>query len=267
LPDYGRYNQTEAALEAQEAVLKALEIDDSLPEAYSCLGMVKTYLHWDWEGAEANYLRALDLNPSCTMARYQYAFHLMLLARFDDALREMRQALDTDPLSLIINRNYGMSFLFAGRFDEAIETLHRVLEMDPSFPGTHLVVGETYYCKSMYAEALAEFQKEIEINRLPDIFPKAWMGVIYAAMGEKNRAQEILDEMNRQKQGHRNMGLYAAMLHFALGYRDQGFESLVTAYEDNEAFVRLLKASEILLPKNVRSDPRYTALLQRMGLK
>ena len=82
----------------------------------------------------------------------------------------------------------------------------------------------------------------------------------------KDRALEILDEINRQKEGDRNIGLYVAILHFALGYEDQGFESLAKAYEDNEAFVRLLKAIEILCPKNVRSDPRYIALLQKMGL-
>jgi serine/threonine protein kinase/Tfp pilus assembly protein PilF len=229
LADNGDYSLTEAASKAQAVVLKALKIDDSLPEAYACLGMVRTYLDWDWEGAEVAYQRAITLNPASTMAHYLYAFHLTLLARYDDSAIEFQRALETDPLSLINNRNYGMFFLYAGRFDEAIETLHRALEMDPNFPAIHWGIGEVYYCKSMYTEALAEFQKEIEIHRMSDSIPKTWIGITYAAMGEKNKAQEILDEINRQKKGVRNKQFFVATLHFALGDKDQGFESLAKA--------------------------------------
>ena len=169
--------------------MKALEIDNTLAEAHASLGSIKWHVDWDWDGAERGFLRAIELNPGYADAHYNYAYILMLMARFEESIREMKLALELDPLSLIINRNLGQVFYRDRQHDQAIETFHKTLEMDPTFTYTNHYIGRTYLQISMFKEALSEFKKEKEIRKGVDLYSDAMIIVTNALMGEKDEAR------------------------------------------------------------------------------
>jgi len=144
---------------AKEAAMKALELDDSLAEAYASLGLIKTVHDWDWEGAEKDFKKAIDLNPSYATAHHWYSEFLVIQARLDEALQEILKARELDPFSLVINVHLGDVYLYRQEYDQALDVLKRTNEMDPEFWILYQSLGEVYLNKSMYEEALAAFDK------------------------------------------------------------------------------------------------------------
>jgi len=115
-------------------VLRALEIDDTLPEAHVALALIVENYDWDWNASEKEYRRAIELNPNYATAHHWYAEHLTWRGRFDEALRESEIASRLDPLSLIIAADQAEIFYYSRQYDQAIERFKAVLEMDPNFP-------------------------------------------------------------------------------------------------------------------------------------
>jgi serine/threonine protein kinase len=144
---------------AKEAAMKALELDDSLAEAYASLGLIKTIHDWDWEGAEKDFKKAIDLNPSYATAHHWYAEFLVIQARLDEALEEILKARELDPFSLVINSELGDIYLYRREYDQALDVLKRTNEIDPEFWILYPSLGEVYLNKSMYEEALAAFDR------------------------------------------------------------------------------------------------------------
>ncbi len=251
-------------LKAKEAALKALEIDNTIAEAHAALGGIKWKYEWDWDGAEREFMRAIELNPGYANARYNYAYELMLLARFEEAIREMKLALELDPLSLIMNRNLGQVFYHAHQYDQAIEALQKTLEMDPNFSMTHFYLGTTYLQKSMYEEALAEFQKEKEIRK-GNLDSDAMVVATNALMGKRKEALQMLNDFREQSKHVYIRPYFFAYIHVVLGENDLGFEWLEKAYEEHDTWLRWLKVDALF--DNVRSDPRFKALLKKIGFE
>jgi len=184
LPDYSSISKKEVNPKAKAAALKALEIDNNLGKAHASLANIKND-NWDWEGAEKEYKRAIELDPGYATAHHWYALYLMYMARFDEAIEEIKRALELDPFSLVINRNVGQVYCYARQYGQAIEALKRTIEMDPNFAYAHSVLGMAYSQKSMYEEALAEFQKEKD---------PSWKALTYVRMGRIGEAQDVLED-------------------------------------------------------------------------
>jgi len=261
LPDYSPFPTKKAYPMAKEAALKALEIDSTLAEAYTSLAMVKASLEWDWAGAERDYKRAIELNPGYATAHHWYAFHLTGLGRHDEAIAETKLAQELDPLSLVISRNLGQFFYYARQYDKAIEALQRTIDMDPSFSQVHLSLGVAYLQKSMYEEALAEFQKEISQTGIGITA----IGITYAKMGRREEALQLLDDLINKSKEEYVPPLGMARFYFALGENDQGFRWLEKAYEDRDSGLWAIKVNPLY--DSVRSDPRFKAILKKMGLE
>jgi tetratricopeptide (TPR) repeat protein len=180
------------------------------------------------------------------------------MGRLDEALETIGHALELDPLSLPINRDVGSIFYFAGQHDQAIKALQKTIEMDPSFSYVHLLLGSVYLQKGMHAEAIAECEKETNVTDLLD----AVIGVTYAITGKKDKAREIIE-----KSKNTYVPPYLlAVLTFALGENDHAFELLNRGYEERDPWMRLIKIHPTLDLFDVRSDPRYAALLKKMNL-
>jgi tetratricopeptide (TPR) repeat protein len=264
LPLYSSSPPKDAILKAKEIALRAFQIDEALPEAHASLGFIKTWYDWDWEGAESQYKRAIELNPGYATAHERYSFNLLLKARFDEAIKEMEQALELDPVSVTINRELGTVYYFAGQFDRAINALKRTLEMDPSMMYAHLDLGLAYLAKSMYEEALAEFQREREISK--GAHPWAEVGTVrtYVEMSKPDEAQKLLDDLVGRSEQEYVSSFILACFHFVLGKNDEGFNWLNKAYEERDLWLSFVKIDWAL--DGVGSDPRYTALLKKMNL-
>jgi tetratricopeptide (TPR) repeat protein len=263
--DYHYMAPKEAFPLAKEAALRALELDDALPEAHYALAFIKLDHEWDWKGAEQGYKRAIELNSNYAAARQGYAMYLMCVARFEEALEEIERARELDPLSLIINRNTGQHLYRARRYDEAIEALQKTIEIDPTFLGSHRYLGMVYLQKSMFEQALEEFQKEKDIIRGFYSHIESLIGVTYALLGKRENALEILEKLKARSKEMFVASSEIARVHFALGQNDQGFERLEKAYEEHDPFLKKLKTWPLL--DNVRSDPRFKAMLKKLNLE
>ena len=263
-PIYASIPPKETIMKAREIAQKAIEIDETLPEVHSILGFIKTWYDWDWEGAEREYKRAIELNPGYAGAHRGYSYNLMFRARFDEAIKEMEQALELDPLSVVVNHELGIIYINTGQFDHAVNALKRSLAMDPSRVYAHHHLGEAYLGKSMYDKALVEFQKEREISKGAQVWTEVYIGRTYVEMGKADEAQKVLDNLLERSKTEYVPPFILACFHFVLGEDDTGFEWLNRAHKEQDTWLCWLKINLEL--DSVRSDPRYTDLLRKMNL-
>ena len=265
LPTLSSLPPKQAFPKAREMVLKALQVNEALPEAHASLGFIKALHDWDWAGAENQFKRAIELNPGHAEVHHWYSISLLFEARFDEAIREIERALKLDPVSIFMNRDLGMACCFAGQFDRAIDASKRTIEMDPSVIYAHLVLGMGYLAKSMYEEALIEFQKEREVSRGAHAWAEMYTGMTYVQMGKPDEAQKVLDDLLERSKQEYVSPFFSAGLYFVLGENDEGFKLAYNAYKEHDTWLCWLKIAPEL--DSIRSDPRYTALLKKMNLE
>jgi len=265
LPEYGSLAPKEAYPKAKETAMKALEIDEMLADAHVSLAQLKRRYDYDWVAAEREYKRALELDPNNATAHHWYGYDLMCMTRFSEAIRQIRRALELDPYSLVINRNLGQVLYRAGRYDEAIEVLQRTMVMDPNFSYIHFHLGYIYLQKSMYDKALEEFQKERELARGWASRAEVWIGIVYAKMGQQEKAREILTDLIERSNQEYISQTMMAILYFSLGEDDKGFQRLEKAYEEFDTWLRLIRVEPLF--DRVSKDPRFKALLKKSGLE
>jgi TolB-like protein/tetratricopeptide (TPR) repeat protein len=258
------HNYVVQRAESRQAVLKALELDETLGEAHASLGFSRFLYDWDFEGAENCFNRALALNPSYAEAHHWYAIYLANLGRHREAEREATLAVEFDPLSLLMNMTPALNFYLAREHDKAIEQLQRVLEMEPNFVAALSVRGNVLVQKQRYGEAVEEFRKVLELIKgvaAVEVSVKAIIAHAYARWGKRNDALSLLEEVT----GAGTASPYSiAGVYAALGELDSAFESLNKAYEQHDVQLVSLKVDPSL--DGIRSDPRYGILVTRVGI-
>lgn len=250
--------------EAKKAVRKALELDESLGEAHATLGFYHFLYDWDFAGAKQEFERALELSPNYAEAHHWHAIYLANLGRHVEAEGEARRAVELDPLSLLMNMTPAMNFYLARQYDLAIEQLQRVIEMEPNFAAARSVLGAVLVQKALYPEAVAEFQKVLELIKgaaIVETSVKAIMGHAYARWGKRSEAANLLEEVTLAGTAS---PYTIAGVHAALGEGDAAFESLNQAFEQHDLQLVSLKVDPTL--DGVRSDPRFAELVGRVGL-
>jgi TolB-like protein/DNA-binding winged helix-turn-helix (wHTH) protein len=247
--------------QARAAALRALQIDDKLPEAHTALALIVQNYDWDWQTAEKEYRRAIELNPNYATAHHWYAEHLMWRGQFDAALGESERARQLDPLSLIIAADNGVILYNSREYDRAIEKWRAVLEMDPDFGRAHLITA-AYVEKGMFAEALAD----IESKRHPVGPPFYWALLAWAdgRLQREPQSQHALQELERfSRQQQIDPGVLA-WAYAGTGNKNQAFAWLEKAYDQHSIGLTALKVDPVYDP--LRNDPRFQNLLQRVGL-
>jgi tetratricopeptide (TPR) repeat protein len=250
---------------AKEAALKALELDDSLAEAHASLGYVKGAYDWDSSGAEREFQRAIELNPSYATAHRFYGLALAGMGRFEEALRELKRALELDPLSTAGNHALALGFFKARQYDQSIEQGRRTLELDPNFIFAHWLLGLAYIQKSMYKDGIAESEKAVVISP-NNTLALSGLGYAYAAAGRRAEAQKVIDRLNEFSKREYVPAVHRVNIYAGLGEKDKAFEWLDKAYEDRTiGSSEDVKLDPALDP--LRSDPRFADLLRRMNLQ
>ena len=256
LANYGVLAPNEAFPQAEAAARKALDLDPSSSEAHTALAYPEHHYTWNWEAAELDYKTAISLAPSNANARLRYAELLSSLGRHDEAIAEMHHALDLDPLSLVYANNLGRFLYHARRYDEAIDVLTKTLAVDPGRTYAHVHLAMSYDEKHMYPEALDEFRHAFGDK------PSLGLARLYARSGNLPRARQMADLL-RLRAGDSDWfflgGVYAA-----IGDKDRAFACLDTAYAKHDFFLVFLKVHPWMDP--LRSDPRFGSLLKKMGL-
>lgn len=259
MPGYSGRSAVGFTAKARAAALRALAIDERLPEAHTALALIVQNYDWDWQTSEKEFRRAIELNPNYATAHHWYAEHLMWRGRFDEAFQESERARQLDPLSLIIAADNGAIFYFSRQYDRAIEKWRSVLEMDPYFVRAHLI-GAAYVEKGMFAEALADNEKMRP--RIPPVSYWAILTYTYGRSNQTAQARHALQELLNPR--HPVDPQVIAQAYAGLGDKDQSVAWLEKAYAAHSNELVSLKVSPEY--DSLRSDPRFQDLLRRVGL-
>jgi TolB-like protein/DNA-binding SARP family transcriptional activator len=249
---------------AKAAAIKALELNDLLPEAHNALAFAKHSFDWDWAGAEHIYQRAIELNPNFATARHWHGFYLGMLGRVDEALAEMRRAQELNPLSLIIRTHLGLMLYRGRRYDEAIEQLRQTVQMEPDFAAAHYFLAWAYEQKGMYEKTIAHLQKALAVSPgSPDRVGA--LGHAHAVFKRRGYARKALKELHKLSERRFVSAYDFAIIYVGLDEADQAFKWLERAYEERSfSMLMSLKAEPRL--DALRSDPRFQDLVRRVGL-
>ena len=216
--------------------------------------------YWDWEGAEREFKRGLELNPNYATAHQWYAEFLYNMGRFDEARQEIERALELSPLSQVVNLAVGFVDFHGRRYDKAISQYKKTMEMFPDFLGIYDYLFDVYLYSGKYKELLEEVEEWFEkgfwsergLNNA-----RMWCEL---RMGRKEAPAQYFEQIKS------NVGNYTkAKWYFELGDIDQGFFFLEKAYEQRNVNMRFIKVSPAF--DNIRSDPRYKQILRKMNLE
>jgi tetratricopeptide (TPR) repeat protein len=234
------------------AKAKALALDETLPGAHNALAAVR-FNQYDWAGAEIEFKRAIELNPSYVPAHLWHGYFLEALGQQSANLAERKLAQELDPLNLTAGTGVGTAYFYLGQYDKAIEELRKTLELNPGFSMALVNLGEVYEAKTMYADAIAVYGKAGDL---------ASLGHAYAASRRKPEARKILRELDQQSK-HRYVSPYdRALIYTGLGENDQAIAWLEKAEEQNVPLHHINVDQRF---NSLRSDKRYQQLLRRIG--
>ncbi|MGI8642486.1 MAG: tetratricopeptide repeat protein, partial [Pyrinomonadaceae bacterium] len=243
---------------AREYAVKALSLDDQLPEAHATLGSILSVADYDFAGAEREYQRALELNPNYAEAHLWRGQLLSSLGRHEEALAEIRRAMELDPMSLEANSTYGEALFFARRYDESIAHLKKVVNLDANYFPAHRYLAFNYEMKGDYAARIAE---SVKINEITGSHQRA---EAMKKSFEKGGWQGFLRDATTDNSPLDLHGYLVATFCAELGNKDKAFAILEKLYEEREGELVLIKVDPRL--DNLRDDPRFQDLLRRVGL-
>ncbi|MDQ3817965.1 MAG: tetratricopeptide repeat protein, partial [Acidobacteriota bacterium] len=264
--DSDERSQSDAFPKAKAAALRALKLNELLAEAHTSLAVVRERYEWDWAGAESEYRRAIELNPNYAHAHQLYSLFLSTMGRAAEAMSEMKRAQELDPLSFPINRGIGDILWREHQYDQALEQYRRTLRMapdDPMAPLLHRTVGWVYEFQGMRDKAVTEFIEALSIQKTEPERLEALRGA-YGAAGMKGYWRKWLElQQERIRQG-RISPFNIAQVYSYLGDKDQAFVYLQKACDDHSVSLPALRFDPLF--DNLRDDPRYSALMRRIGL-
>jgi len=257
---YGFVPPKQAFSQAKAAASRALQIDESLPEAHTALAVARADYDADFAAAEKEFRRAIELNPSYATAHQWYAEEVLSASgRNQEAIAQMRLALELDPLSIAINTWYGAILYGAGEDDAAITQLRKTIETGGNWPMTHLWLGRVYLDQKMSREAISELQSSVDISGRQPLYLAA-LGYAYAVAGQKLPASRILTQLTDLSSRKYVPAYETAALCAALGYKEQAFQWLRKVCEENvcASMHSTLKSNPAF--DSLRSDPRFAQL-------
>ncbi len=257
---FGLCPATETFPAARLAAAKALELDESNAGAHNALADVKKGYDWDLAGAEAEYRRALQLNPSHLLTRWWYAECLTRMGRYDESIAESGRALALDPVSPGTFTVRAMLFFRARRYDEAIRESRQALDLDPNFINALWWQGMSYAGKRDFPKSIAGLTRAVGMNDGP-LF-RALLGHVYGLAGDRAKALGMLEEVTRLAKHRYVSPVDFAVIHAGLGAADSTFHWLEKAYQS-----RATRFGELgsMYFDGLRSDPRYADLMRRLA--
>ena len=264
LPNHASGAPKDYLPQAETAANRALQLDETLAEAHTSLGMVKYSFNWKWADAETEFRRAIELNPNYATAHHWYAYLLMLLGRFDESLAALARAHEIDPLSLIINATSGFILYFARQYDEAVAHCERALALEGNFSPAHYFLGLACEQLGRHDRALTAFRKSSSLAGENSAVDAAALAHCCAAAGRPAEAQKIRDDLTRRSQTRYVPPLHGALISLGLGDTQAALVALEAACAARDFYLIYLRVDPRLDP--LRGEARFTDLLRRIGL-
>lgn len=252
----------EAEEKARPAILRALEIDDSLAQAHNALAELKYQYEYDWTGAGDEFRKAIALNPNIAWIHQAYGWYMMSMGRFEEAKTEMEKARELDPSSLTINIGRGRLFYFSRQYDEAIRQFEDIVAAEPNDASVYNSLYSAYEQKGMYAQAVEAF---IRVN-YPAGEGAQEFREAFTAGGYEGFLRKKLQKI---EESSAKTGIVSASnlanIYVRLGDREKAFFWFEKVFEQRDPFVLQFKVEPAFDP--LRDDPRYAVLLRKMGLE
>ena len=249
---------------AKEAALRALAIDNALGEAHASLAYITFFYDWDWAAAEREFKRALELNPNNADTHHWYSHFLMGQGRVEESLTQSKRALELSPFDMLFNIHLGWHNLYARQYNQALEQIEKAIEMDENFAQAYPWRGLILEQQGKYAEAIAAFQKAINLFPGGSSVAKAELAHAYAVSGDREAAQKIIAELQELAKTKYVSSFQIAAIYAGLGEKDEVFAWLEKAFAERSDGLVNLNAEQRF--DNLRSDPRFTDLARRVGL-
>jgi TolB-like protein/tetratricopeptide (TPR) repeat protein len=255
---FGHLAGSEYAPRARAEAEEALRLDATLAEAHISVANLDYRGGRDWDGLEARFLRAIELNPSLADAWHYYSHYLMSTLRVDEAIDAALRGVEVDPLARSMRLHLSVTYRNARRWDDVIPVALETLERFPDYSRISLVLGAAYLAKGQFEEALAEIEAVVAVSREFDNV--ASLGVAYASAGREEEARQVLEELFARG----GPPSHVASVYRALGEMDLAFEWLERAVDANQGVL-----ADLLIDPRLdayRADPpRWRALLERAG--
>jgi serine/threonine protein kinase/tetratricopeptide (TPR) repeat protein len=257
-----KYAPRDSMPRVKAAAERALQIDPTLAEAHTSLAIAFAQYDWDWSRSESEFRRAIELDPDYVFAHHQYAWMLAVSGRQNEAITEFNRALQLDPLSVLITVDNNVPYVLSKQYDRGLDFAKKGEEMDANFFLAHFVQGWIYDKKGDYEKSIARLQKARQLENQPWIF--CWLGHAYAASGDPQKAQKIIDELNDLSKRRYVSPYFTATVYAGLKDKEKTIEYLEKAYQDKSIWLVWLRVEDIF--DFLREDPRFQDLLRRIGL-
>lgn len=258
---YGPMQTKEAIDKARYNAGKALEIDPSLPEAHTSMGVIRHKFDWNWQEAEREFKLAIDLDPEYAPAHYGYANLLVVLGRFDEAIKQSEVSRSLDPYSRLSAMNYGRTLYYSRRFDDAAAHFGDLLKEEPDYAQYLHMMGLVLIQQRRYPEAIATLER---LHSKDPLHTAAALGYAYGKAGRHSEALRMVEELDKFSQEKPVSPHEKALVYIGLGDRDEAFPLLEKAYQ--ERFPNLVYLTTDPIYDDLRADPRFNDLARRINL-
>jgi len=245
------------------AAMTALQLDPDLGEAHTPLAATLWLYDWQWQQAQTEFKRSLELNPTYPTANHWHAESLMTMGHHAEAIAEMKKSQELDPLSLIINVAIGWTYYMARQYDDAIEQLLKTVELDPNYPVTYWILGLLYRITGRHESAISAGEKGVSLSGGSPLM-RAALAHTYGKSGMAKEAQQVLDDLTELANHKYVASHFFAGIHIGLGDGDRAIEYLEKSYEEHSHWLIYLHLDPSM--DDLRSDPRFQDLLRRVGL-
>jgi len=255
----GQMPYQEAFTRQKTEAIKAIELDDSLSEAHAELANTAMTLNWDWATADAEFHRALELNPNSATSHEKYAFYLVRTGHLAEALTEVQRSVALDPVSGSTFHSEGFIYYFSRQYDQALAVTRTVLGLKINLPDWNFLIGDIYAEKGMYPESIREFIKSGD-----GPYSLGHLGNAYARAGQVNAAMKTISQLEEHVRKN-GVGRYEiALVYAGLGKKKEAFKWLEESYNARDVGLLYLKVDPSLDP--LRTDPHFDDLVRRVGL-
>lgn len=263
-PPYTTLRPSEAFPKAKANAQKAVALDPDLAEAHVSLGFSALAYDWNYPEAEKEFRKAIELRPDYATAHQYYAYYLTAMGDVGQAIAERQRAVSIEPKSPLLNTALGEAFYQARRFKDSIAPNQQALAIDPHYADAIINIGRAYEQMEMYPQAQQYYQSILAFApHEPALL--ALLGHLYAVTGQQASARGIISQLQQMSGDKYVPSLYVALIYIGLGDKDQAFTWLDKAVEERCEYLIYLPTEPMADP--LRDDPRFSALLEHLGLR
>ena len=254
----------EAFSKARDFANRALELNNDLAEAHTSLAAVLLIYDWEWDEAEDQFKRAIQLNPNYATAHYWHSVLLQTTGRLQESVTAAEKAQVLDPLSPVIGMGVVQAYFFSGQYDKAVEECHRYLDMDPSFVVARDFLVHLHVQNGLFEEAAEEAKRLLDVSERKSE-AMAHLAYVYAASGKTEEAKKLFEASVADAEfGYSNPTIFIIVCSI-LGDLDNAYRWAEKARESGRIALHSLRFSPDL--QRFRTDPRYNLLLAKAHLQ